>query len=200
MAPMELKDYMELNYAIILRRDEEGDWVATCKELEGCVADGATPDEAIQNFESMKELWLRARMKSKRPVPLPTTEQDTFSGKFLQRVPKSLHRKLVEAAEREGVSLNQFVTAILAEAVGQKCANAESAISISGMNVLSVDAWSMGNKWDQCGWVLSHTSFDQNQRDASIQKLIQMTPTTDVIAIGRERKSAHEDPHKIWNA
>lgn len=40
------------------------------------------------------------------------------SGKFLVRVPSSLHAQLVEEARREGVSLNQFVTSALAGAVG----------------------------------------------------------------------------------
>ncbi len=33
------------------------------------------------------------------------------------RVPKSLHRDLVDAAEREGVSLNQYINVALAQAV-----------------------------------------------------------------------------------
>ena len=32
-----------------------------------------------------------------------------FSGKFLVRIPKSLHYKLTIEAEKEGVSLNQYV-------------------------------------------------------------------------------------------
>jgi hypothetical protein len=35
-------------------------------------------------------------------------------------VPRSLHRTLVEAAEREGVNLNAFVTTLLAQGVGQE--------------------------------------------------------------------------------
>ncbi len=46
----------------------------------------------------------------------------TFSGKFVVRVPKSLHRKLSELAEQEGVSLNQWINTVLAEAVGSSCA------------------------------------------------------------------------------
>ena len=34
--------------------------------------------------------------------------EDRYSGKFVVRVPKSLHRSLAAAAEREGVSLNQY--------------------------------------------------------------------------------------------
>jgi predicted HicB family RNase H-like nuclease len=40
-----------------------------------------------------------------------------FSGKFTVRLPKSLHQALVARAEREGVSLNLFVTNALSRTV-----------------------------------------------------------------------------------
>jgi hypothetical protein len=41
--------------------------------------------------------------------------EETYSGKFFIRAPKSLHRKLAKMAEKEGVSLNQYLVATLAE-------------------------------------------------------------------------------------
>jgi predicted HicB family RNase H-like nuclease len=46
--------------------------------------------------------------------------EDGEGGKFVQRVPKTLHRDLIELAKREGVSLNQLVTSILATAIGRR--------------------------------------------------------------------------------
>ena len=40
-----------------------------------------------------------------------------FSGKFTVRLPKSLHQALVDRAEKEGVSLNLFVTNALSRTV-----------------------------------------------------------------------------------
>ena len=40
-------------------------------------------------------------------IPEPIKEE-SLSGKFVIRVPKSLHRRLVIEAEKEGVSLNQY--------------------------------------------------------------------------------------------
>ncbi|MBK9203065.1 MAG: toxin-antitoxin system HicB family antitoxin [Candidatus Obscuribacter sp.] len=40
-----------------------------------------------------------------------------FSGKFTVRLPKSLHKALVDRAEKEGVSLNLFVTNALSRTV-----------------------------------------------------------------------------------
>jgi antitoxin HicB len=52
----------------------------------------------------------------------PHAEAETalagFSGKFIVRIPRSLHRDLVRRAAEEGVSLNQFATVALARAVG----------------------------------------------------------------------------------
>jgi predicted HicB family RNase H-like nuclease len=41
----------------------------------------------------------------------------SYSGKFTVRLPKSLHQALVDRAEKEGVSLNLFVTNALSRTV-----------------------------------------------------------------------------------
>lgn len=45
-------------------------------------------------------------------------ESQKFSGRFVIRLPKGLHRSLVKAASRNGVSLNMFVATALAHAIG----------------------------------------------------------------------------------
>jgi antitoxin HicB len=42
------------------------------------------------------------------------------SGKFVARVPKSVHAKLVARAKAEGVSLNTLVLTFLAEGLGRR--------------------------------------------------------------------------------
>jgi antitoxin HicB len=117
-----LREYMKLPYTVMLRRDEEGDFVARVKELEGCVADGQDEMEAIGNLELVKQLWLEAALKADQTVPLPDSEESLPSGKFLTRLPRSLHKSLIEIAAQEGVSLNQLVTVALAEVAGRKAA------------------------------------------------------------------------------
>jgi antitoxin HicB len=116
-----LKDYMKLPYTVMLKRDEEGDFIARIKEFEGCVADGQDEMEALGNLEQVKELWIETALKANQSIPLPD-DDELPSGKFLTRVPRSLHKSLIEIAEREGVSLNQLVTIALAEAAGRKAA------------------------------------------------------------------------------
>ncbi|HEY6781488.1 MAG TPA: sigma-70 family RNA polymerase sigma factor [Thermoleophilaceae bacterium] len=51
------------------------------------------------------------------PSPAPAAKP-AHSGRLLLRMPQSLHSELADAAEREEVSLNQFITNSLAAAVG----------------------------------------------------------------------------------
>ncbi len=65
----------------------------------------------------MKE-WLEIALEEKIPIPEPRPA-DQYSGKFNLRIPRTLHRQQAEAAEDEGVSLNQFCNKILAESIGR---------------------------------------------------------------------------------
>jgi hypothetical protein len=47
----------------------------------------------------------------------------TYSGRLLLRMPRSLHEELARASDRDGVSLNQFITGALASAVGWRRAD-----------------------------------------------------------------------------
>lgn len=114
----DLHYYLELPYTVIIRRDEDGDYVARIDELPGCMAHGETQAEALEALDEAMELWITDCLESGDPVPEPTIEESLPSGKWVQRVPKTLHKKLVSLAKRENVSLNQLVASILAEAVG----------------------------------------------------------------------------------
>ena len=64
------------------------------------------------------ELWLEVALEEGLSIPEPRDEED-YSGKFVVRMPRSLHRELVESAAHDGVSLNQYINAVLARAIGQ---------------------------------------------------------------------------------
>ena len=109
--------YMNLPYTFELRWDAGDGWFVRVKELRGCMSQGDTPAQAIEMIQDAMRGWIEVALEDGDPVPEPRTLGD-FSGKFVVRVPSSLHRDLVEAAEEEGVSLNQFVNVTLARAVG----------------------------------------------------------------------------------
>jgi predicted RNase H-like HicB family nuclease len=130
-----VEEFATLNYTIVMRYDDEGDVIASIKELDGCVAHGQDAVEALAALESMKRLWIESCLDEGKSVPVPAIESDDLpSGKWLQRVPRTLHKKLTDLAHREGVSLNQYVVSVLAEAVG-----AQTSITAAS-NVVSIDA------------------------------------------------------------
>lgn len=110
-----VEDYLNLQYPVTLYPDPEGGYVAQIKDLPGCLTQGETLDEAIANINEARELWIETAYEALDDIPLPSTD-DTYSGKLLLRMPKSLHRRLAQTAELEGVSLNQYIVSLLSAA------------------------------------------------------------------------------------
>ena len=76
--------YNALEYPIELhRRNDEGEryWVAEIPDLPGCVADGETPDEAVESLKEAKQLWIEARLESGHHIPEPTNPHG-YSGRL----------------------------------------------------------------------------------------------------------------------
>lgn len=109
-----LEYYLNLKYPVTVYPEPEGGYVAQIKDLPGCLTQGETPDEVLSNIEEARELWIETAYEFGDDIPLPNTGKE-YSGKVLLRMPRSLHRQLVESAEREGVSFNQYVISLLSE-------------------------------------------------------------------------------------
>jgi predicted RNase H-like HicB family nuclease len=110
MAEKNVKYYMGLPYSITIQEmhDESGDYFyARVLELDGCQSHGETYNEAYVNIREAMEGWLEVKLEYGDKIPEPFTD-NSFSGKFNLRIPKSLHKRLVVEAEHEGVSLNQY--------------------------------------------------------------------------------------------
>ena len=114
-----VKEYLAKPYARELIRNEDGTWFARVMELKGCMTAGNTKEKALKNLDDAMKGWIDVAIEDGEPIPEPL-ESRSFSGKFVVRVPRSLHRTLAKRAEVEGVSLNQVVVAALAREVGQK--------------------------------------------------------------------------------
>ncbi len=111
--------YLKLKYPVTIIPDETGGYVAEIEELPGCYTQGETLEETYANMEESRHLWLESAYEDGLDIPLPR-DMEKYSGKFFIRAPKSLHRTLARMAAREGVSLNQFLVATLAKAVGAR--------------------------------------------------------------------------------
>src|SRR4030066_669761 len=86
-----------------LSKSEGGGWLVEFPDLPGCIADGDTIEETVKNADDALRSWLGTAKEFKDPVPAPSAG---MSGKWVQRVPKSLHAKL----DRESTRLNSSHT------------------------------------------------------------------------------------------
>jgi antitoxin HicB len=67
-----LEYYLSLPYPIVLIPDpEDGVWYAKIPMLVGCMADGATPVEALDALEEVKVLWFETSLKHGHAIPEP---------------------------------------------------------------------------------------------------------------------------------
>ena len=117
-----LEYYLNLKYPITFYPEKEGGYTAIIRDLPGCMTQGETLSEAMENLEEAREMWIETVYETGiKDIPLPSTENE-YSGRLLLRIPKSLHRHLSEGAEKEGVSLNQYILSLLSEANGKRAA------------------------------------------------------------------------------
>jgi len=114
-----LKEYLANPYARELIRNEDGTWYARVMELRGCMTEGDTEEAALEALDEAMKGWLEVAIEDDEYIPEPLESRD-FSGKFVVRVPRTMHRDLAKCAEIEGVSLNQFVLSALAKEVRGK--------------------------------------------------------------------------------
>jgi len=107
---MTVKEYLESPYHIVIQHlnDESGSYYfATVKEFDGCMSHGKSHNEAFKNIQEAMKGWIETKLKNGFPVPSPI-DDNQYSGKFVLRLPKTLHARLAMEAEQEGVSLNQY--------------------------------------------------------------------------------------------
>ena len=95
-----------------------GGYLIEFPDVPGCMSDGESPEEAIANGRAALKCALLTLKEFGAPVPAPGTFA-AASGQWRQRVPKSLHSRLVQRAKQEDVSLNTLVTAMIAEGLGR---------------------------------------------------------------------------------
>lgn len=101
-------------YPVTLIQENDGRYFAQIRDLPGCMTVGDTIPGALKQLEENKNDWIEDAKKEGRPIPEPSHKKE-YSGKFLLRIPRALHRQLSEKSEEEGVSLNHLVSSILSK-------------------------------------------------------------------------------------
>lgn len=107
-----------------LSEEDGGGYLITFPDLPGCMSDGETEEEALENGKDAFLSWVAARMDMGKKIPEPKTKPIDYveadvSGRFLARLPKYIHARLVKRAKREGVSVNSLVLSFIAAGLGQ---------------------------------------------------------------------------------
>jgi antitoxin HicB len=107
--------YLELQYPLSLYPESEGGYTAEIRDLPGCLGQGESAEQALEAIDEARRLWLEEAYEQGDAIPLPTKDEQ-YSGRILLRLPRTLHRRLVEQAQLEGTSLNQYLVSVLSEA------------------------------------------------------------------------------------
>ena len=196
-----LEGLLKRPYTMILRRDEDGDVIAQVKEFEGCVADGADEAEALRNLREVMALWIGSRLDSALPIPAPDDEQDLPSGKWLQRVPRALHRDLIALADSDGTSLNQLVTSILSVEIGRREGRGRANIhSVQATCHVATDRW-LGSA-PQLDWQLLGTVGRARERveGVFVQQLLEAIPSnpTKLPEMQEVKGAADAKDRQVW--
>lgn len=108
--------YTSVDYPVVLRRipdDLGGGYEASIPYLgaQSFVGCGDSPQEAYENLQAAKGEIFAEYLDEGISIPEPPSEEEyeDYSGKFNVRMPRELHARVVASAERNGVSLNQYV-------------------------------------------------------------------------------------------
>lgn len=93
--------------------EEDGEHVGLCAEFPSLSWLARTPEDALKGIRNVVAGVVRDMNASGEQVPEPLASR-RFSGRFMVRVPPSVHRRLAVEAAESGVSLNRLASAKLA--------------------------------------------------------------------------------------
>jgi predicted RNase H-like HicB family nuclease len=68
-----------MKFNIAIDRDEDGIWVAECISIPGCVSQGKTKSEAIENVKEAIQLCLEVRSELGYPLTVETAQVEVFA-------------------------------------------------------------------------------------------------------------------------
>ncbi|MGB9975807.1 toxin-antitoxin system HicB family antitoxin [Thermovenabulum sp.] len=130
----EIENINVLDYKIEIEKvtdDEGGGYIATIPEL-GCIGDGNTIEEAINDVIEVAENLIKIAKEDGKEIPIPQRYKikEEYSGKLTLRIPKTLHKMLSLQAEKEGCSINQLITTYISLGIGNEFGKSQVSISI----------------------------------------------------------------------
>lgn len=64
-----------MKYRVNIEQDEDGIFIAEVSALPGCISQGATRSEAVENIKEAIQLYLESLKAHGEPIPPPITEE-----------------------------------------------------------------------------------------------------------------------------
>ena len=61
-------------FNVTIDRDEDGVWITECLSIPGCVSQGVTKDEAIENIKDAIKICLEVRAEKGLPLTVETRQ------------------------------------------------------------------------------------------------------------------------------
>ena len=68
-----------MKFNIAFDRDEDGIWIAECYSIPGCVSQGKTKDEALENVKEAIKICLEVRSELGYPLTLETQQVEVLA-------------------------------------------------------------------------------------------------------------------------
>ena len=66
-------------FNITIERDEDGVYIVECPSIPGCVSQGETRDEALENIKDAIKLCLEVRAEKGMPLTIETSQVEVFA-------------------------------------------------------------------------------------------------------------------------
>ena len=65
-----------MKFRVLIEQDEDGVFVAECPSLPGCISQGSTRNEALENINDAIKGYLESLKKHNEPIP-PSIYEET---------------------------------------------------------------------------------------------------------------------------
>lgn len=63
-----------MRFSVTIERDEDGVWVVECPSIPGCVSQGSTKQEALENIREAIQGCLEVRAEKGLPLTIETSQ------------------------------------------------------------------------------------------------------------------------------
>jgi predicted RNase H-like HicB family nuclease len=64
-----------MKFRVLIEQDEDGMYVAEVPTLPGCVSQGGTRSEALENIREAITVYIESLLAHDEPIPLPISEE-----------------------------------------------------------------------------------------------------------------------------